>query len=82
MSADVLKIQKLVSFRTPLTKVLAKKLYVAGWILDSSEMIVRFKNQLCYEKENYKFSSNESSVSALEYHFLISKNNTPIKMKK
>lgn len=45
-------------------------------------MIVHFKNQLSYEKENYKYSGNESSVSALEYNFLISKNNTFIKMKK
>lgn len=35
-----------------------------------------------YEKDNYKFTSNESLASALEYNFLISRNNTLIKTKK
>lgn len=45
-------------------------------------MIVHYKNQLRYEKENYEFGSNESLVSALEYDLLVSKNNSLIKVKK
>lgn len=45
-------------------------------------MIVHYKNQLRYEKEKYKFSSNESLVSALEYNFLTFENDSLIKMKK
>lgn len=35
-----------------------------------------------YEKENSTFTGNESFVSALEYTFLISRNNSLIKIKR